>query len=63
MPGPTTTQIPNVPAPDVPFFTPAQYPPSGTAVADDASSLPKLFQPIKIRGGEFQNRIWVRFSA
>ncbi|RPD54649.1 FMN-linked oxidoreductase [Lentinus tigrinus ALCF2SS1-7] len=59
MSGPTGTHIPNAPAPGVPFFTPAQYPPSGTAVADDLSSLPKLFQPIKIRGVEFHNRIWV----
>ncbi|KAI0714069.1 FMN-linked oxidoreductase [Cerioporus squamosus] len=59
MPGPTGTHIPNAPAPAVPFFTPAQYPASGTAVEDNASTLPKLFQPIKIRGVKFHNRIWL----
>ena len=52
--------IPNAPAPGVPYFTPAQYPPSGTAAGDE-SSLPTLFKPLKIRGVEFQNRIWVRW--
>ncbi|KAI0688871.1 FMN-linked oxidoreductase [Earliella scabrosa] len=50
--------ISNSPAPGVPYFTPAQYPPAGTA-AGDTDSLPTLFKPIKIRGVEFQNRIWV----
>ncbi|KAH9912673.1 FMN-linked oxidoreductase [Epithele typhae] len=47
----------NAPAAGVPYFTPAQYPPSGTAAAD--SDVPTLFKPIKIRGVEFQNRIWL----
>ncbi|KAI0755189.1 FMN-linked oxidoreductase [Daedaleopsis nitida] len=50
--------IPNSPAPGVPYFTPAQYPPAGTA-ADGDDRIPTLFKPIKIRGVEFQNRIWV----
>lgn len=47
----------NAPAPGVPYFTPAQYPPAGTAADDER--VPTLFQPFKIRGVEFQNRIWV----
>ncbi|KAB8302652.1 hypothetical protein EYC80_006016 [Monilinia laxa] len=36
----------------VPYFTPAQYPPSGTAVKPQPKDkrIPKLFQPLKIRG-------------
>ncbi|KAJ3556811.1 hypothetical protein NM688_g1811 [Phlebia brevispora] len=51
----------NTPAPNVPYFTPAQVPPAGTAVdpQPDGKPIPKLFQPLKIRGVEFQNRIWV----
>ena len=49
--------IQNPPAPSVPYFTPAQYPASGTAV--DTENAPLLFKPIKIRGVEFHNRIWV----
>lgn len=51
----------NAPAPNVPFFTPAQYPASGSAVdpQPNGKPIPKLFQPLKIRGVEFQNRIWV----
>ncbi|KAF5379017.1 hypothetical protein D9615_006058 [Tricholomella constricta] len=49
----------NVPAPNVPYFTPAQLPPSGTALDPQPSGkpIPKLFQPFKIRGLEMQNRI------
>ncbi|KAG6846116.1 hypothetical protein H0H93_015937, partial [Arthromyces matolae] len=49
----------NVPAPNVPYFTPAQNPPAGTAVDPQPSGepIPKLFQPLKIRGLELQNRI------
>ncbi|KAI0038586.1 FMN-linked oxidoreductase [Auriscalpium vulgare] len=52
------SHIVNVPAPNVPFFTPIQSPPSGTAV-DDGDATPSLFKPIKIRGLEFHNRIVV----
>ena len=55
----------NVPAPNVPYFTPAQIPPSGTAIdpQPEGKPIPKLFQPIKIRGVEFHNRIFVRWKA
>ncbi|KAH9939053.1 FMN-linked oxidoreductase [Epithele typhae] len=48
-------------APDVPYFTPAQVPVAGTGrpVKDSTKPLAKLFQPLKIRGVEFQNRLWV----
>jgi hypothetical protein len=51
----------NTPAPGISYFTPEQYPPSGTAVnpQSDGKPIPKLFQPIKIRGVQFQNRIFV----
>ncbi|KAI1207905.1 NADPH dehydrogenase [Annulohypoxylon truncatum] len=53
--------IRNKPADGVPFFTPAQEPPAGTAVdpQPDGSPIPKLFTPLKIRGVTFQNRIVV----
>ena len=57
-PSSLTMPVINAPAPRVNFFTPAQYPPSGTAV-DNGKPIPSLFQPLKIRGVEFQNRIWV----
>ncbi|KIM46736.1 hypothetical protein M413DRAFT_16424 [Hebeloma cylindrosporum] len=49
------------PAPGIPYFTPQQKPPSGTAVVPqpDGKPIPKLFQPLKIRGVEFQNRIFL----
>ncbi|TFK20887.1 NADPH dehydrogenase [Coprinopsis marcescibilis] len=51
----------NVAAEGIPYFTPAQIPPAGTAFDPQPSGahIPKLFQPLKIRGVEFQNRIWV----
>lgn len=45
-------------APNVPFYTPAQTPPAGSAV-DVGKPIPKLFQPLTIRGLEFHNRIFV----
>ena len=44
-----------------PYYTPAQKPPSGTAVTPqpDGKPVPKLFTPLKIRGVEMQNRIMV----
>lgn len=55
------SQNKNVPAEGVPYFTPAQNPPAGTAVdpQPDGRPIPTLFQPIRIRGVTFQNRIWV----
>lgn len=51
----------NVAAPNVPFFTPTQDPPAGTALDSqpDGKPIPKLFTPLKIRGVTMQNRIWV----
>ena len=51
----------NTPAPGVSYFTPEQSPRSGSALdpQSDGKPIPKLFQPIKIRGVEFQNRIFV----
>lgn len=46
----------------VPFFTPAQDPPAGTAVdpqPDGKTAIPKLFTPLRIRGVTFQNRIFL----
>lgn len=53
--------IPNVPAKGVSYFTPAQTPPSGTAIDPQPGGkrIPKLFQPLTIRGVTFQNRIWL----
>ncbi|KAI0365788.1 FMN-linked oxidoreductase [Pilatotrama ljubarskyi] len=48
------------PAPNVPFFTPAQIPPAGTAApSKDGKPTPTLFKPLKIRGLEFHNRLFV----
>ncbi|KAL9099401.1 MAG: hypothetical protein Q9163_005099 [Psora crenata] len=49
----------NEPAKGISYFTPAQKPPSGTASdpQPDGSHPPKLFQPLKLRGVTFQNRI------
>ncbi|TGO80553.1 hypothetical protein BELL_0005g00360 [Botrytis elliptica] len=58
---PSKTKAINARAENVPYFTPAQNPPSGTAVSPSlkAQIIPKLFQPLTIRGVTFQNRIWV----
>ncbi|CAM5999617.1 unnamed protein product, partial [Sphagnum balticum] len=43
-----------------PYFTPAQDPPSGTIVVpSNGAAVPRLFQPLTIRGLTFRNRIWV----
>ena len=57
-----TEKFVNEPAQGVPYFTPAQIPPSGTAAdpQPDGKPIPKLFQPLRVRGVTFQNRIWVR---
>ncbi|KIY70149.1 FMN-linked oxidoreductase [Cylindrobasidium torrendii FP15055 ss-10] len=51
----------NVGAPDVPYFTPAQLPPAGTAKAkqNNDNPIPSLFQPIDIGDLKMQNRIVV----
>lgn len=43
----------------VPFFTPEQSPAPGTALEGPAGKVPRLFTPLKIRGVELPNRIWV----
>ncbi|TFY68481.1 hypothetical protein EVG20_g3533 [Dentipellis fragilis] len=47
--------------PNNPYFSPKQSPPSGTAVnpQPDGKPIPQLFQPLRIRGVEFQNRIFL----
>ena len=62
-----TMSIPNLanePAVGIPYFTPAQIPASGTALdpQPDGKPIPKLFQPLTIRGVTFHNRIFVSFS-
>lgn len=48
----------NRPSKAVPYFTPAQIPPAGTAlVEDEKASVPKLFKPLKLRGMLMPNRI------
>ncbi|KAF5334656.1 hypothetical protein D9611_012009 [Ephemerocybe angulata] len=51
----------NVPAPGIPYFTPAQRPPAGSAFFPQPSGrdIPKVFQPLRIRGVEFHNRIFL----
>ncbi|GJE93199.1 FMN-linked oxidoreductase [Phanerochaete sordida] len=51
----------NVGAEGIPYYTPAQNPPAGTALdpQPDGKPLPKLFQPLRIRGAVFQNRLWL----
>ena len=58
----TSEKFYNVAAEGIPYFTPAQIPPAGTALdpQPDGKPIPKVFQPLRIRGVEFQNRIWVR---
>lgn len=57
----TDQNIVNEPAAGVPYYTPAQNPPAGSASdpQPDGSHPPKLFQPLKIRGLTLQNRIMV----
>lgn len=53
--------VDNQPAEGISYYTPAQILPAGTA-ADPQSNgqpIPKLFQPLTIRGVTFQNRIGV----
>ncbi|KAF8470780.1 FMN-linked oxidoreductase [Kalaharituber pfeilii] len=49
----------NVAAPGISYFTPAQVPAPGTILAEEGKVVPKVFEPIKIRDLEFQNRIIV----
>jgi hypothetical protein len=63
----TSKQIPDIevkPAPGISYFTPAQEPPAGLAAdpQSDGAPIPKLFQPLKVRGITLHNRIGVRYS-
>ncbi|KAJ9640398.1 NADH-dependent flavin oxidoreductase [Coniosporium apollinis] len=51
--------IVNKAAPGISYFTPAQEPPAGTAFVpqEDGKPIPKLFQPLTLRGLTLQNRI------
>ncbi|KAK4192811.1 putative NADPH dehydrogenase [Podospora australis] len=49
----------STPAPGVPFYTPVQSPPAGTALSTDGSDVPTVFTPLKIRGLTLQNRFAV----
>ncbi|EKG20918.1 NADH:flavin oxidoreductase/NADH oxidase [Macrophomina phaseolina MS6] len=53
------TEFINKPAPGVSYFTPFQEIPAGTAAypQPDGKPVPKLFQPLQIRGLRVQNRI------
>ncbi|ESK85576.1 nadph dehydrogenase [Moniliophthora roreri MCA 2997] len=51
--------LPSEPTPGIPYFSPNQTPPAGTAIQEEGKQLPLTFQPFKIRGLEFQNRIAV----
>ncbi|KZS94490.1 FMN-linked oxidoreductase [Sistotremastrum niveocremeum HHB9708] len=50
--------IVNKAASNTPYFTPAQEPRAGDVV-EHGKPTPSLFTPIKIRGVEFPNRLWV----
>lgn len=61
----TSNQAPDIdvkPASGTSYFTPAQEPPAGTAAdpQSDEAPIPKLFQPLKVRGLTLHNRIGVR---
>lgn len=53
--------IDNKAAEGISYYTPAQLTPAGTAAnpQSDGSAPPKLFQPLKLRGVTFHNRIGV----
>lgn len=57
----TWPDVPITPAQGISYFTPAQSPPAGTARNPQTSGkpIPKIFQPLTIRGQTFQNRLGV----
>lgn len=61
----TWPDVPVKPAEGISYFTPAQSPPAGTARDPQTSGkpIPKLFQPLTIRGRTFQNRLGVSLFA
>ena len=55
-----TSSIPNPAAKDIPYYTPAQIPPSGSVqVEEKEAAIPKLFTPLTIKNTTFQNRIFL----
>ncbi|CAI6099820.1 unnamed protein product [Clonostachys chloroleuca] len=52
-----SSPLSNPAAPGLPYYTPAQNPPAGSAL--DPSSAPTLFQPLQIRGTTLHNRFVV----
>ncbi|KAF1832824.1 NADPH dehydrogenase [Decorospora gaudefroyi] len=52
-------ELRNKAAKGISYFTPEQQPVAGTAIGmlDGSSKIPKLFQPLKLRGLEIQNRL------
>jgi hypothetical protein len=56
--------VKNVGQPGISYFSPYQNPKAGTAAdpQSDGSRPPKLFQPFKLRGVTFQNRIGVSWD-
>ncbi|KAI6011495.1 hypothetical protein BKA83DRAFT_4573526 [Pisolithus microcarpus] len=57
--------IANKPAPAISYYTPAQVPAAGTAYdpQPDGQPIPKLFQPLKIRGTTFHNHSVIDLSS
>ncbi|CEJ57320.1 hypothetical protein PMG11_06017 [Penicillium brasilianum] len=57
----TDNPLKNTPAPHTPYYTPVQRIPAGTAIVppESEANLPKLFQPLQLRGLTLQNRIIV----
>lgn len=59
--------IVNRPAPRQAHFAPLQEPAAGTfkhsKSEDGNKDIPKVFTPLKIRGVEFQNRVFVSLSS
>jgi 2,4-dienoyl-CoA reductase-like NADH-dependent reductase (Old Yellow Enzyme family) len=61
----------NQATPNLPWYTPLQSPPAGTILTGDTpnndivpkeprpTTIPKLFEPLTIRGHTFHNRLWV----
>ncbi|CAN9137104.1 unnamed protein product [Alternaria alternata] len=56
---PKQDELRNKAAAGISYFTPAQEPVAGTALGmlDGSSKIPKLFQPLKLRGLTIQNRL------
>ncbi|KAG4429626.1 hypothetical protein IFR05_014899, partial [Cadophora sp. M221] len=56
-----TNPLENVPAENTTYFTPKQTIPAGTAIVHTTkpSPIPKVFQPLQLRGLTLQNRIMV----